>query len=186
MNRVSVGLQPHTRQEIRQMKPRPRHLHRNAISRVQAEKPHPRLSFRIHIGPHIQLWKCRQTRQCRRPTQSHARHPKRHNADPRSTVERIELQTARYQLSHFFRGHRPMRKQQIVPVLRHDPWLFGQCPWPVLYKFQRSMHLCFNIPAAHFSESNSLDSKRLKFSRKTENSHATQSFRRLARRPEIR
>src|SRR6266567_4163947 len=58
----------HSSSKIRQVKPRPRNGNSQRIARVQAEKPHPGLSFASHISPDIQFRKCRETWHGRRPT----------------------------------------------------------------------------------------------------------------------
>src|ERR1039457_3849920 len=46
-------------------------------------------------------------------------------------AKRIYLQRGRYKLSQYLRWHRPVREQQIVPLLLHDPWTTRQRPRPV-------------------------------------------------------
>lgn len=85
----------HSRTKVRQVKPPASDGHGNPVRRVQAEEPHPRLAACRDISPHIQLRKRGQPRQCRRCPQPHARHSKRHNPQPRSSVVGINLQTRR-------------------------------------------------------------------------------------------
>src|SRR5207249_4144002 len=49
------------------------------------------------------------------------RHPERHHSDPRLAVREIERQTCGQPAAQQLRVHRPVRKQQIVPALRHQP-----------------------------------------------------------------
>jgi len=160
---LAVSPYGHTRIEIRQMKPRTRCLYRNPIRRIQTEKPHAGLTARSHVSPHIELRESRQAGKRWRAAQAHSRHAKRHDAKPGAPFEGVNLKAAWNELPHLRHRHFPVCEQQIVPVLRHDPRPFGQRPRPVLVAFQGGMHLCFNIPAARFSESNPVDSKRLKF-----------------------
>ena len=169
---LPARLDCHPGAKIRQVKPCPRHSDRDPIGRIQTEKPHSCLPSYLHVRPHIQFWKRRKPRHGWRPAQSHTRHPKRHNPNPRLPFERIELQPARHQPLQHLHWYRPVCKQQVLPVLRHHPRPRRQLPRPVLHKFQRRMHLysplmsvfLANITVARFRESNPVDSNRTKFS----------------------
>jgi hypothetical protein len=165
-------LKCHPGSKVRQVKPCPRHCHCDAIRRIQTEKPNSPLSSCLHVRSHVQFRKRRKPRHGRRPSQTHCGHAKRHNPNPRLPVERIQLQLARHQRTQRLHGNRPVREQQVLPVLRHHPRTRGQLPRPVLHKFQRRMHLysplmsvfLANITVARFRESNPVDSNRTKFS----------------------
>ena len=137
---LAVSLYRDTRMKIRQMKPRSRCFHRNAIRSIQTEKPHPRLIARPYVSAHIELRESRQTGQRRRAAQPHPRHAKRHDAHPGASSKRVNLQAAWNEFLHLPNRHFPVREQQVVPVLRHQPRPFRQCPRPVLHRFQGGMH----------------------------------------------
>ena len=121
----------HPRKKIRQMKERSRAPHRNRIRRIQTKKPHARLSIPHHISPHIQFRKPRKPRNRRDPSHPHTRHAKWRHAQPRLPVKCIYLQPPRNHRTQCLHRHRPVREQQMVPLLLHDPQTARQRPRPV-------------------------------------------------------
>src|SRR5437762_8736855 len=103
----------------------------DSIRCIQTEEPYARLSVRGDICAHIQFRKCREPRDCRRSTQTDIRHNKRHDADPGLLIKMIEFELCGNKSAQCLRGNRPMREQQVAPVLRDDPRLPGLRPWPM-------------------------------------------------------
>src|SRR5262249_36936058 len=90
------------------------------------------LSFALQrqtdVGPKIRLRKCPASRQRRQPANMDIAHPERNDAHPRAAVEEIEVQLGWDKRPHLLRLQCPMREQQIMPALKHDPGTLRQ--WP--------------------------------------------------------
>ena len=130
----------HSCVKIGQVKPRTRNCNSHPISRIQAEEPHSRFAICHNVGPHIQFWKRRESRHRGHSTQTHSGHPERHNSQPCLSFNSIYLQSRRDMTSQRRFFHAPMRKQQIVPALGHDPATSGQRPRTMCDLFQIHPH----------------------------------------------
>src|SRR6267378_2294183 len=131
---------PHARTEIGQVKRQPSRGHGYRVRSIQTEEPNAGLALRRHIGPNVQFRKRGEPWQRRRPTQSHSRHAKRHNSEPRLPLECVDFKfrwNVRAQLGLI---HLPMCKQKVVPRLRHDPRLGRQRPRPMRSAIKYGRH----------------------------------------------
>ncbi len=120
----------HSCSKIRQVKPRPRDGDSQRVTRVQAEKPHARLSTASHIGSDVQFGKCGEPWHRRRRAQPHAGHAKRNYREPGAPFKGVDLQLGRKKRAQYCGVDRPVRKEQVVPALRHHPRPTGQRPGP--------------------------------------------------------
>ncbi len=121
----------HSRAKIRQVKPRSRDCHGDGVPGIQAEEPYSRLAIDHDVRPHVQFRKRREPRQRGRSAQPHTGHAERHNSQPCLPFVSIDLQFRGNMPSQRRLFHAPVRKEQIVPTLRHDPSAVGQRPRPV-------------------------------------------------------
>jgi len=122
------------------MKPRPRDGHSQGVTRVQAEKPHARFSAVRYISTDIQFGKCREPWHRRRPAQPYTGHAKWNYGEPGKPFEGIDLQLRRKKRAQYCGGDRPMRKEQVMPALRHHPRTRRQRPQTVGNILQDRLH----------------------------------------------
>ena len=130
----------HSGSKIRQVKPRARNGDRQRVACVQTEKPHAGFSVARHIGANVQFRKSGEPWQHRRNAQAHAGHSKRNYREPGLPPKCVDLQSLGKKRAQGFRINRPVRKEQVVPHLRHHPWSSGQSPWPVCDFAQDNVH----------------------------------------------
>jgi len=64
-----------------------------------------------------------------------------HDRQPWLSVKRIDLQAIRNQRAQSSGVDWPVRKEQVVPTLRHRPWSGGQRPGPVRDFLQDGVHV---------------------------------------------
>ncbi len=121
LDRVVPPLAPDGRPVIRQAIGKSRNSHSRRARRIETQKPHPCPFSAPHVCPHIDLRKRRQPRQRRQHSMPDARHPKRHNPDPRLPVERVNLDIRRNHPPQRRRVDWPVRKKQIMPDHLHPP-----------------------------------------------------------------
>jgi hypothetical protein len=74
------------------------------------------------------------------PARPHSAHPKGHNAHPALAIERLQSKLWRNQGPQRFECDRPMRKQQVMPHLRHHPRSLRQRPRAVSQTIKGWMH----------------------------------------------
>src|SRR5262249_55951936 len=120
-NPFALRLATHARTKIRQMKDHPRRSDSNGVRSVQTKKPHTGLAAASDIGPNVQFRKLGKPRQCRRPASADAGHTERHNAEPCAAVECVNTEAPGNERAQSFLGNRPVREEQIVPNLSHNP-----------------------------------------------------------------
>jgi hypothetical protein len=130
----------HSRTKIRQVKPGSRDCHGDGVPGIQAEEPYSRLAIDHDVSPHIQFRKCREPRQRGRSAQPHAGHAEGHNSQPCLPFVSIDLQFRGNMPSQCRLFHAPMRKEQIVPALCHDPVGRRRRPGPVCYLIKICAH----------------------------------------------
>ena len=126
--------------EVWQVKPCACDSDRNGIARIQAEKPHARFSATGYVRAYIQLGKRGEPGKGRSPAQPHAGHAKWDDRKPCLPVKGIDLHLPGDLRLQRFDGHRPMRKQQILPFLLHDPWAGRHGPGAVRGLVQNPAH----------------------------------------------
>jgi hypothetical protein len=166
----------HACTEIRKVKPGTGDFHGQGIRRIKAEKPDAWLSACFHVSTHIQFGKSRQAGHVRCQADPHAGHPEGNNRDPSTAVEGVDLECSRNFSSKQRRVDRPVREQQIMPGLRHDPRTGRHRPRSVICPMQYFQHpseralgltrvvggVILNIPSECARESKSAYSNRLK------------------------
>jgi len=121
----------HSRPKIGQVKPCPRDGDGQRVPRVQTEKPHAGLSAARHICSDIQLRESREPRQRRCPAQTDASHAKWNDCQPGLPFKCVDLQLRRKKRTECGNVDRPVRKEQVMPALRHHPRSCGKRPRPV-------------------------------------------------------
>jgi hypothetical protein len=112
---------------------RPRRLHGKCTRRVETEEEDAGPIADAYVGAYVQLGELRHPRQRRNSARHHVGHVERHHAHPRLAIEEIELERSRDFRAQVCRVHAPMRKEQVVPGLRHQPWPRRDGPRPMSY-----------------------------------------------------
>ena len=125
------GFDGHLRRVVRQVEQRARGPDRDRIPGIEAEEVHAGTAVHPHIRPDVELGKRRDPWQRRDSTRRDIRHMERHDAEPRLRVVEVELKTGRDERAECRHVERPVREEQVVPGLRHDPRRIGHRPRPV-------------------------------------------------------
>ncbi len=131
-----LGRAPHVRREVGKVHDRARNSDRERIGGVEAEEEHAGPIPEPDVRADIELGERRQPRQCRNAARRHVRHPERHDSDPCLSIEQIDLERCRNLRPELRDVDRPVREQQVVPGLRHQPRRGGHRPWAMGGLFQ--------------------------------------------------
>src|SRR5580700_4843071 len=110
------------------------------IGRVEAEEINSRLASKVYIGADIQLRESREAGERRQPANSNSAHAKGNDSKPALAIEGVERELYGDQRSHGNCGNRPVRKQQIVPDLLHQPWARRQRPRTMFNRLEQQVH----------------------------------------------
>src|SRR5262245_28759607 len=131
LDRGAIRLHANGRSEVRQAEERAGGPDRQRIRCVEAEEVHAGSAADRHVVSDIDFRKRRQPRRRRQPPRRHVGHIERDDPDPRAAVEPIERQLRRDAGAQRIEIHGPVREQQVVPGLCHDPRAPRQGPRPM-------------------------------------------------------
>src|SRR6202042_2218205 len=121
MNAFAILLRTHRCLKIGQMIKRAGSPDCRKIGCVEAEEINSRLAPKGCIGADIQLRESREAGEGRQPASSNSAHAKGNDSKPALATEGVERELCGDERSHCNGGNRPVRKQQIVPDLLHQP-----------------------------------------------------------------
>jgi hypothetical protein len=135
-DRVAVRHDAHLCYEVWKVQQRFRRLNCQRATCIQTEKVDPRLIANAYVRADVQLGKLGDPRQRWHASRRHVRHVKRNDAEPRRPVEQIKRKVGRNLTTEGFSINRPMREEQVVPGLCHDPRAVRHWPGPMRDLFQ--------------------------------------------------
>src|SRR6185503_15345531 len=120
-DRLAGALAAHLGPAIIEVEEPPRRRHRHRLVGVEAEEPDAGLAAGADVSAHVELGEIRKPGQRRRGARPHAGHAERHDRDPGSAVEGLELESGRDQRPQQLRRHAPVLEEQVLPDHPHDP-----------------------------------------------------------------
>jgi len=138
-NRAIALRHAHARVEVGKMIAGASAQHGGPAGGIQTEEKHSWLPLRSHVGSAVELGQSGHPRQDWHSPRAD-RHIKRRDADPRVTIEGIELEAPGNQWPDRRCGNSPVREQEVSPDLRHDPRAAGQRPGPVIGLAEQGIH----------------------------------------------
>jgi hypothetical protein len=103
----------------------------DAAAGIEAEETDAGLVLDAHVGADVQFGKLRHPRQRRHAAWGDVGHAERHDANPRFAVEFVEGECRGNLRAQQVGRYAPVRKQQVVPRLRHHPGAVRHRPGPV-------------------------------------------------------
>src|SRR5215212_5560577 len=116
LHALSNRLAAHSRVVVGQVEGIARCFYCDWVSRIQAEEPYAWLPLCAHICPNVDLRKRREIRHWWYQTWPDRAHTKRHYTDPGAALECVDCQRWRDIPPQRFRVHRPVHKQQSMPL----------------------------------------------------------------------
>ena len=143
MNHALCGeLHLHPSPVVRQPKEEARGGDGKGIGGVERKEVHTwliRMAL-AHVGAQIQFREAVRTRNPRKASQANLIHPEGHHTHPGGAVEGIHRQRFGEQVRQLTGRQRPVRKQKIVPALRHHPRRLRKGPGTVLGRREDVVH----------------------------------------------
>src|SRR3954447_5885674 len=127
-DRASAPHGLHARLEVGQFVRPPRRLDRDQARGVEAEEPDSRLPVDRHVRADVQLREGGHDRQRQRAAQAEAGQHERRHPQPGAAVVLLDRQRRRHQAPERAGFDAPVRKQQVLPALAHDPGAGRQRP----------------------------------------------------------
>ena len=134
---LAAPLARHACAEVRQPVGAARSVDGEPARGVEREEPDARLAPARHVRAHVQLQELGHVRERQRPPQAEAGDGEGRDAEPGGAVPGLQLQRLRHQGPQLILGYGPVREQQVVPRLAHDPAAGRQRPGPVRGLLQR-------------------------------------------------
>src|ERR1700722_15141233 len=119
----------HACDEIGEMEPGTSDRDGDRVCGVEAEEPDAGFAAVRDIGAHVEFGECGERRQRRRGAQAHARHAEGNHADPGFALKRVDFEWGGDEWTQSRNIDSPVREEQIVPGLRHDPRTRRDRPW---------------------------------------------------------
>src|ERR1041385_5906350 len=121
------------------------------IGCIEAEEVNPGLATIGHVGAHVKFGETRKAGQRGNHPGANSAHPERNDADPALAIKKIERQLRRDERANLRRSERPVREQQVVPDLPHDPASRSDGPGTMVDRMEEGMHAISVAPARDVS-----------------------------------
>jgi len=103
---------------------------------VEGEEVDTGLSVDSDVRPNVELGERGEARDGVCPASAQAGESKRRHADPGATLQLIEWKLRRHMGPYLSGGHVPVREEEVLPRLRHDPWAVRKRPGAVFYRLE--------------------------------------------------
>jgi len=110
------------------MKPGPGYGYGEGIRGIEAEKPDAWLAVGDDVGSDVQLGEGGNPGEGWSAAETHTGHAERNNTNPGKAGKGVYFKARRNSSAQGLLRDGPMREEEIVPALRHDPWAGWQRP----------------------------------------------------------
>src|SRR5690348_3217263 len=150
-NRTVSSRGLHCGVEIRQMKEFARCPYGGKVGGIEAEEVNAALASVGHVGSNIEFGETRKAGHGGTYAGANSAHPEGNDADPALAIKKIERQLRRDERANLRRSERPVRKQQVVPDLPHDPGSRSEGPGTIVDRMEEGMHAISVAPARDVS-----------------------------------
>src|SRR5579859_1982001 len=150
-NPTLLSYQLHCGIKIRKMKEFPRCPYGGKVGCIEAEEVNPGLASVGHVGSNVEFGETRKAGQGGNHAGANSAHPEGNDADPALAIKKIERQLRRDERANLRRSERPVRKQQVVPDLPHDPGSRSDGPGTMVVRMEEGMHAISVAPARDVS-----------------------------------
>src|SRR6266576_6676589 len=130
----------HIREKIGQMVEGARGVDGWPVSRIQTKKIHACFIAERHVGTNVEFGEAGQPWKRGQPARTYAAHPEGNDTQPAMVIKHIQRELRWNQGPHHLRCNRPVRKEQVMPALCHDPRSRWQGPRSMRNELKSRMH----------------------------------------------